>query len=137
MENSTVFFAYLLTWCGYLVGVYTLCRWRHLHRGVTSASHLVPSAIAILMIGIFLVGGGATVAQFNVGSVLAMTLWSLWFHLWPLLLLAAGASALAHLVWTGVACYRATYRKWIPVASSGLFMSVFGSFVVIQNFPDA
>ena len=137
MENSTILFAYLLTWCGYLAAVYALCRGRHLHCGIVSVSHLVPSAIAILMIGIFLVGPGATVAQFAAGSGSAMKMWRLWLHLWPLLLFAAGASALVHLVWTGIACLLANYRKWVPVSSSGLLMSVFGFFTVITNFPDA
>src|SRR5687768_14303099 len=137
MENSTIFFAYLVTWCGYLITVYALCGRMQLHRGIASVSHIVPSAIALLMIGIFLVFGGGTVAQFVSGSESGMNMWRLWFHLWPFLLVGAGLSTLAHLVWAAAACFMAIHRRWVLVSASGLLMSGFGFFTVIANFPDA
>jgi hypothetical protein len=137
MENRTLFVAYLLTWAGYLIAMYAFCRVRHLHLGIASISHLVPSVIAIMMIRIFLVGHGSTIAQFAAGSESATHLWKQWFHLWPALFFAAGTSVLVHLVWTAVAGFAARYRKWVPVSSSGLLMSLFAFLAVGTNFPDA
>jgi hypothetical protein len=137
MENRTLFVAYLLAWCGYLIAMYAFCRVRHLHLGIASISHLVPSVIAVMMIRIFLVGHGSTIAQFAAGSEPATHLWRLWFHLWPALFFAAGTSVLVHLVWTAVAGFAVRYRKWVPVSSSGLLMSLFAFLAVGTNFPDA
>ena len=137
MENSTLFLAYLITWCGYLIALYVLGRRRQLHRGGLFGSQIVPSLIAVLMVAVFVVGRGSTVAQLVSGSEQGLNLWRLWLYLWPLLLLGAGLSTAAHFVWTGVSCFRPIHRKWIAVSTSGAFMSAFGFLTVISNFPDA
>ncbi len=137
MENSTIFFAYLAIWCVYLVVVYAFGRHRRLHLGILSISHLVPSAVAIIMICIFLIGGGVTVAQYAAESESGMDMWSLWADLWPVLLFFSAASGIVHLVWAFVACMKKNQRKWIPVAIATVLMSVFALYTVLCNFPDA
>lgn len=137
MENRTIFFAYLAGWCTYLAAAYVWGHRRRLHLGVVFVSHIVPSAVAIIMIYVFLIGGGATVAQFVAGSESGMAMWSLWFHLWPILLMATGASGFVNLVWTIIACVRKTQRKWIPISTAAVLMSAFAFFTVGVNFPDA
>ena len=137
MENSAIFHAYLISWCIYVVALYVFGRWRRLPLGTLSASHIAPTAAAILMARVFLVGRGATVAQFAVGSKSGADMWSLWFHLWPCLLLLTATSALAHLVWVFIGCAKESQRKWIPVSAASLLMSVFAFMAVGANFPDA
>ena len=137
MENKTIFFTYLASWCVYLIAAYVWGHRRRLNLGVVSVSHLVPSAVAIIMIYVFLIGRGATVAQFVAGSETGMDMWSLWFHLWPILLIATAASGFVNLVLTIVACVKKSQRKWIPVTFVALLMSVFAFFTVGANFPDA
>lgn len=137
MENSAIFLAYLGIWTAYLIALYTLRRRKTLRHSIVAISHLVPTAIALLMIRVFIVGGGGTVAQLASGSNSSMDMWRLWYNLWPLLLWVSGLSALVQLIWTILACSIATHRKWIPIAVSGLIMSAFGFFTVAANFPDA
>jgi len=137
MENRTIFLVYLTTWCGYLIAVHGLAYRRRLGLGVVSASHFAPTTVALAMGYIFLIRRGVTVAQFAAGSEPGMDLWSLWVHLWPLLLLLTAASALAQLIWTIAACFQKAQRKWIPLAIAGFLMSVFAFLTVGANFPDA
>jgi len=137
MENSTIFFAYLATWLGYLIAAFVFARRKKLHWGIVSMSHVAPSAVAALMIYVFLIKGGATVAQFVAGSESGMDMWFLWCDMWPCLLLLTAASALVHLVWAIIACVKKTQRKWIPIAVATLLMSVFAYYTVLTNFPDA
>lgn len=137
MENRTILFAYLACWCVYLIAGYVWGHCRRLHLGAVTVSHLVPSAVAIIMIYVFLIGRGATVAQFVAGSESGMNMWSLWFGLWPILLIATAASGFINLVLTIVACVKKSQRKWIPATFAALLMSVFAFFTVGANFPDA
>jgi len=137
MENETLFIAFLVTWT-VCVSASHIWAWR---KGLPVAgvitSHAAPSAVVAVMTYVFLIGGGATVAQFVAGSESGMDLWSLWFHLWPVLLFITGASAFGSFVWTIIACVKKPHRKWIPVAIASLLMSAFAFVTVGANFPDA
>ena len=60
----------------------------------------------------------------------------LWGDLWPLLLLATAVSALGHTI-AIVANLPRSHRVWLPVAVSGLGMSVFAFFTVLSHFTSA
>lgn len=137
MENRTIFLIYLASWVLYLITLYVFGRRKRLRMSIVAVSQFAATAVAILMICIFLVGGGATVAQFAAGSESRMNMWSLWVDLWPVLLILTGSSALTHLAWTLIACVIKSKRKWAPVAIAGLLMSVFAFFTVVANFPTA
>lgn len=135
--KHTVLLIYIVSWVIYLVALYVIAYRKKLRMSIVSVSHIVPSAVAILMGSIFLIGKGATVVQFVAYSVPGMKLWSLWVGLWPGLLVLTAGVAFTHLVWLGIACADKTKRRWIPVVASGLFMSVFSFFAVIAFFPTA
>jgi hypothetical protein len=137
MENRTIFAAYLVVWCAYIVAAHIWGRRRQLHIAGVIASHAAPTGVAIVMTYVFLIAGGATVAQFVAGSESGMALWSLWFHLWPVLLFATAASGMFSLVWTIMACVKHSQRKWIPITIAAVLMSVFAFLTVGANFPDA
>lgn len=137
MENRTILIVYLVTWCAYVIAAHLWAQRKRLHLGAIMASHAVPSAVALTMTYVFMIAGGATVAQFVAGSESGMDLWSLWFHLWPVLLLGSAASGVISLVWTIVACVKTSQRKWIPITVAAVVMSVFAFFTVGANFPDA
>ena len=137
MENRTLLLAFLATWAGCLLAAHLWARKERLPLASVLASHAVPSVVAIVMAYVFLIAGGATVAQFVAGSESGMDLWSLWFHLWPILLIATVVSGFTDLVWTIIACVKKSQRRWIPVAIAAVVMSVFAFFTVGANFPDA
>jgi hypothetical protein len=91
MENKELLIIYVICWMIYVGIVHTYAARFGLSRRTVVASHLVPSAVAVLMSLIFLVMGGATVRQLAGGP--GAGLWSLWVALWPLLLLVTFASA--------------------------------------------
>lgn len=66
-----------------------------------------------------------------------MNLWSLWLHLWPILLIVTAASGVISLVWTIVVCVKKSQKIWIPISIAAMVMSVFAFFTVAYNFPDA
>lgn len=86
---------------------------------------------------VFVIGGGATVAQYVAGAESGMNLWSLWFNLWPFLLFATALSAFCSLVWMITACVKQAQRKWIPVSIAAVLLSVIALVTVGANFPDA
>lgn len=137
MEDSRIFFVYLVSWCVYLAAAYIFGSCRRLHLGIVSMSHLAPSAVAIIMICIFLLGSGATVAQYSARSESGMDIWSLWASLWLPILFFSATSGVIHLIWIAVACVKKSQRKWIPVAAAAILMSAFAFYTVLANFPDA
>ena len=86
---------------------------------------------------VFLIAGGATVAQFVAGSESGMDLWSLWSDLWPVLLFATAASGFINLVWMIIVCVKKSQRRWISITVAAVIMSAFAFFTVAANFPDA
>jgi hypothetical protein len=137
MENRTIFLAYLSVWCAYVLAVHIWGHRKRLNVAGVIVSHALPSAVAIVMAYVFLIAGGASVAQFVAGSETGMDLWSLWFHLWPVLLFGSVVSGVITLVWTIVACAKTPQRKWMPITIAAVVMSVFAFFTVAANFPDA
>jgi hypothetical protein len=119
------------------VGIHGYAWWKSLGQAVVGLSHAAPSVVAISMTCIFLIGHGATVAQFVAHSERGMELWSLWVSLWPLLLLATFAAGIAQAIWIIAASVKREWRRWIPVALSGTAMSLFSFVTVASNFPDA
>ena len=137
MENRTIFLAYLVVWCAYVVSTHIRGRRKQLHLAGVIASHAAPSAVAIVMTYVFLLAGGATVAQTVAGSESGMNLWSLWLHLWPILLIVTAASGVISLVWAIIVCVKKSQRRWIPLSIAAMVMSVFAFFTIAYNFPDA
>ena len=137
MENRTIFLAYLVSWFAYLLTAHIWARRKRLHLAGVLASHAAPSAVALVMTYVFLIAGGATVAQFVAGSESGMDLWSLWSDLWPVLLFATAASGFINLVWTIIVCVKKSQRKWIPITAAAVIMSAFAFSTVAANFPDA
>ncbi len=137
MENRTLFFAFIATWAGYLLVAHIWANKHHFPLTGILASHTVPSVVAVVMTYVFVIAGGATVAQFVAGSESGMDLWSLWFHLWPILLLATAASGITNFVWAIITCVKKSQRRWIPLSISAIVMSVFAFITVAANFPDA
>ena len=137
MENRSLFVVYLVVWLLYVVGIHGYAWWKSLGQAVVGLSHAAPSVVAISMTCIFLIGHGATVAQFVAHSERGMELWSLWVSLWPLLLLATFAAGIAQAIWIIAASVKREWRGWIPVALSGTAMSLFSFVTVASNFPDA
>jgi hypothetical protein len=122
MESRTTFLAYLAVWCAYVLAAHAWGWRKRLHFAGIIASHAAPSAVAVVMTYIFLLAGGSTVAQFAAGSESGMDLWSLWFGLWPILLLVTAASAFMSLVWTIVGYVDNSQRRWTPVALAGVII---------------
>ena len=137
MENRTIFIAYLIVWCAYVLVIHIWGRWKRLRLVGVIVSHALPSTVAIVMSYVFLIAGGVTVAQFVAGSKSGMDLWSLWSQLWPVLLFGSAVSGVISLVWTIVMCVKKPQRKWIPITIAAVIMSVFAFFTVGTNFPDA
>ncbi|MEM6391822.1 MAG: hypothetical protein AAF797_03530 [Planctomycetota bacterium] len=137
MQNVPILIVYLAGWLLYMLGIYLYTHLRRVSLIITTLSHAVPTATALSMTYIFLIGGGSNVAQFAAGSDRRMDLWSLWFDLVTPLLLAGLASGLLHFVWTVAAAARAELRRHLPIAIAGLVMSVFSLFVVASHLPDA
>lgn len=137
MQTPALFYTYLFCCGAYLLGIYTDCMIRRTSWVAVTASHLVPTAIALIMARIFLIGRAATTAQLVAGSEHGMALWSLWFNLGPFLLLASFMSALVLLICTAATLRRAGPRRYLPVTAAGVMMSGFSFFIVALNAPDA
>jgi len=137
MENRTIFIAYLITWCAYVIATHAWAyRKRLLTTGVVAA-HTVPTVTALTMTYVFLIAGGATTAQLVAVSEAGMGIWSLWFHLWPILLIGSAVSAVVSVIWTIVACVKKPLRSWLPISLATVVMSTFAFLMVVANFPDA
>jgi len=137
MENRTIFIAYLITWCAYVVATHAWVHRKRLSVAGVVVAHTVPAVVALTMTYVFLIAGGTTVAQFVAGSEAGMNMWSLWFHLWPILLIGSAVSAVVSVVWTIVACVKKPLRRWLPITLATVVMSVFAFMTVAANFPDA
>jgi len=137
MENKSLFLTFLFTWVVFLLITHIWSHRKGLPLAVATLSHIISSIVAIVMTYVFLIAGGATVAQFVSGSDSGMELWRLWFHLWPILLFSAAASAIIGLIWTIIACIKKTQRRFVPTAIGTTAMSTFAFFTVALNFPDA
>lgn len=97
----------------------------------------IPLGVAGTMAYLFLIAGGATTVQFNVGSSSRMNAWSNWVDLFPLFLLLTAASGLGTLIWLIVAAIRKSMRPEIPVAIASLLLSVLAFITVASHYPSA
>ena len=97
----------------------------------------VPVAVAATMTYLFLIVGGATTVQFNVGSPSRMNVWSTWVDLWPILLFITAASGLGALIWFIVCACKKTMRPSISASIVSLLLSVLAFFTVVSYCPSA
>jgi hypothetical protein len=97
----------------------------------------VPLAVAATMTYLFLIVGGSTTAQLNVGQSSALHVWTLWVDLWRLFLFLSAASGLGALIWLVVCALNKAKRKSIPAAVASLILSVLAFFTVVSYFPSA
>jgi hypothetical protein len=137
MENRTIFIAYLISWCAYVVVTHAWACLKRLAAVGVVAAHAVPSVVALAMAYVFLIAGGATRAQFVATSEAGMSMWSVWYFLWPILLFGSAGSAVAAAIWTIGACVKKPLRRWLPIAVAATAMSVLAFMTVGVNFPDA
>jgi|GEM_PF-706901 len=137
MQNEILFLAFLIVWLPCVIGLHI---WGHRHRhhpAIIIAMHAAPTAVASSMSYLFLIRGGATVAQFSAGSEAGMDLWSAWFHLWSLLLPLIFIFVAIQLVGLVTACVKPSLRTWIPAILIGTLLSAFALYTVAVNYPDA
>lgn len=97
----------------------------------------VPLVVAATMTYLFLIVGGATTVQFNVGSSSRMNVWSTWVDLWPVFLLVTATSGLGSLIWLIVCAFKKTMRHSIPASVASILFSVLAFFTVMTYFPSA
>lgn len=97
----------------------------------------VPIAVAATMAYLFLIVGGATTVQFNVGSSSRMNVWSTWVELWPIFLFLTAAVGLGTLIWTIVSAVRKSKRSSLPASIFSFLLSVLSFFTVVSYFPSA
>ena len=119
---NNIFFAYLTCWVVYLIAAYVWGHRKRLSLGLVSVSHFVPLAVAVIMIYVFLI-------------CLETTMWSPWFWLWIILVLATVVSAFINLVLTIVWSLKKSRRTWVPVTFVALLMSVFAFMALFDNYP--
>ena len=96
-----------------------------------------PIVVSVTMTYLFMIVGGATTVQLNVGSPSRMNVWSTWVDLWPLFLFITAASALASLVWLIVCACKKTSRQNISFSIASLLLSVLAFVTVMSYFPSA
>ena len=137
MENSTLFNVYLMTWITSVAGIHLYGNSRHLNHGLICLSHAVPSVVALSMTCIFVIGGGASVAQIASSIPQGMNLWSLWFGLWPLFLFATFVAGVAQALLTLDFALNKSRRPWAPVTTIGTALCTVALVTVLYNFPDA
>ncbi|TLD68539.1 hypothetical protein FEM03_22300 [Phragmitibacter flavus] len=97
----------------------------------------VPLVITSTMTYLFLIVGGATTVQFNVGNPSRMNVWSTWVDLWPMFLFITAASGFGSLIWFVVSVFKKTMRPSIPISIISLSLSVLALFTVASYFPSA
>ena len=97
----------------------------------------VPVTVAATMTYLFLIVGGATTVQLNVGSSSRMNVWSTWVELWPVFLFMSAASGLGSLIWLIVCAFKKTMRPSIPASVASILFSVLAFFAVATYFPSA
>lgn len=135
MENRTLFLLFLIAWAVCVPVMYVVSIHLRASLRFVTLAHIVPTIVALVMAGIFLVGNGATVAQFAAGSQSATNLSTLWGVLWFLFLpVTFGSSVLLF----GATCFAAVRaRRYLMATVLGLGLSILALFTVAANFPDA
>ena len=96
-----------------------------------------PVVATVMMVYLFLIVGGATTVQFNVGSESRMSAWSTWVQFWPLFLISIGLSALGALCWVLATAFTPAKRRSVPAAVVSLLYATLAFFTVASHFPSA
>jgi hypothetical protein len=96
---------------------------------------ILPLATLLLFLRVFVFGGSSNVAQLAGGS--GMSLWSLWFHAWPLLFFGNPLAFLASLVVALLPPYPP--GRWRSFASRvcAVVAAGFAWYMVVALAPDA
>ena len=137
MENRPLLVAYVVVWALYVASVHILAGRRSSEHLAGAASHAAPSLVALAMGAIFLVGGGATVAQLSGGGE-GRSLWSIWVDLWPQLLIITLVAGIANFVALTSCLFRGNIGRYrVFVFASGCVMCAFACVTVFFNFPSA
>jgi hypothetical protein len=97
----------------------------------------VPVVVAATMTYLFLILGGATTVQLNVGSPSRMNVWSTWVDLFLFFLFITAASSLGALIWFIACVCKNKMRPSIPISIVSLLLSVLAFFTVVSYFPSA
>ena len=96
-----------------------------------------PTLVAINMTYLFILVGGATTVQFNVGSSSAMNVWSTWVRLWPQFMLCSLMNGVGALIWIIVCATKRTQRRSMSLAFASLLLSLLTFLTVASFFPSA
>ena len=96
-----------------------------------------PLVVTVTMTYFFLIVGGATTVQFNVGSTSAMNVWRTWVHVWPIFMFITLACSIITLIWMITCFFRKSLRSSIPVSSFSFLLSIFTWITVASYFPSA
>jgi hypothetical protein len=109
---------------------------RHYGSLVLSAvGGVTPAAALVLLTWVFVIGGSSNVAQFAANGGLG--LWSLWSHVWPVLLLGNGVSVLLNLAALSLPPYPSVDGRMFASRVCGLVAAGSAVLVLIGLAPDA
>lgn len=97
----------------------------------------MPFVVALVMTYLFLIQGGATTVQFNVGSPSRMNVWSTWVNLWPPFLLLTAISGIGNLGWAIRCAVTKRLRSRIVIAVAACLLSGLAFFTVASYFPSS
>ena len=97
----------------------------------------VPITVAATMTYLFLIVGGSTTVQLNVGSFSGMNVWSTWVGIWPLFLVLTASSLLGVLIWTIACALVKEYRPMVSISLASLLLAILAFFCVLTYFPSA
>jgi hypothetical protein len=130
----------VILWVGVIHGFQELPRETDPDRRATAAVTfllvpLPPTLVFLVSAGVLLVA--SPTVQFNVGSSLAMSLWSFWVESWRGIFGCSEVQAVGYLIWA-VALFATKPRRWLRhVVVWGLISSLIGSFVLSMASPSA
>jgi hypothetical protein len=102
---------------------------------VSGVASILPFATLLLFLRVFVIGGSSNVAQLAGPS--GSSLWSLWFHAWPLLFFGCPLAFVATAAATIVPPYPPVYGNSFVSRLSALVSSGCAWHVVVTCFPDA
>jgi len=110
----------------------------HRRRGslmLAAVSGVVPLITLLFFLRVFVIGGSSNVAQLAGDD--GQDLWSIWFHAWPMLLVANPPSMMLAVVAVLLPPY--SRRGWASHFSRGgaVVASACACYVVLKYFPDA
>ncbi len=138
----------MLLWVGSVIGLW-LCAIRGLRE---TASEVSPGQRDVAWAAIFIAAVAPTLVfvvsaivllqaaptvQFNVGSSLAMSLWSFWVQWWLAIFGCSGLQTVCYLLWLTGTLVTRTRSSVRYVVGFGFLSSVWGSLLLSMAWPDA